>query len=659
MKKYLLRTLITTALIASSLSLVAPHAGYAETAGGEQTSGSDKNRNGTVADKNVNHESGATGDHSSERNHGGQKSDGSRQGTSNGDSSVRGSHKGDNSAEGGTHSDVRTTYGDKWAVVIGLDSYSDPSLNTVLPLDDSAKRVSEALTAKGFAQDHVRVLLNRDATKQSIMSAISGDWLGKLSRKSDLVFVFIATQCFPANDGKVYLLPYDTRLMNFFSSTVTVDDVLNAIKDKVQAKDVVLVFQTSFSGTPEMMAGCKTMFGRYNIAIHHNDVPDNFTVLCSSKPGQPTWGTYFSDNFAEDLSLNNKHDSLGDLFNKVRNDTVYDTAKDCAGCKVQSPVLISKRNAHAIQLGSQPEKPVTELPEEIALYLKGQSVYSRTQALLDEYRASRSRQEGWSDGSSFRQLEIGNSTSSLPEEFKTKVDNTMVLVKDYLKENPSYAAGHYLLGRLHQFKQEHQAALEQYKEAVRLAPDQSGYHAWVARALEANGQDAKAEWKTAYSLNNKSRSALDSLVKDAVVARDFSRAAELLNQSLALYPGDATLHVRLSDVLMRQGNLKAAVEQAQEAVFLDEHSIEALVNLGNLLMVNKDEKAAHAAYREALELNSRQADYYFVLAQALEKTNDPEGAIQAWSRFVDGSNKDDKRLDDAKKRLDELKKASE
>lgn len=554
---------------------------------------------------------------------------------------------------------ARNSYGDKWAVVVGLDSYSDPSLNTVLPLDDSAMRVSDALETKGFAKDHVRVLLNRDATKQSIMSSLSTDWLGKLSRKSDLVVVYIATQCFPATDGKVYLLPYDTRLLNFFNSSIDVDDIINTIKNNVEAKDVVVMFQTSFSGTPEMMAGCKAMFGRYNISVHQNNLPDNFTVLSSSKPGQPTWGTYFSDNFAEDLSLNAKHDSLGDLFNKVRSDTVYDTAKDCAGCKVQSPVLISKRNVQAIALGAQPENPVKTLPDEIALYLKGESVYSRTQALFDEYRASRSRQEGWTDSSNFRNVELGNSTNAMPEEFRTKVDHTIIMVNDYLKENPKFGPGHFLVGRLLQFKQDHQAALDQFKEAVRLSPNQTSYHAWVARAQEEMGQDSKAEWQKAYELNNKSRSALERLAKNAIVAKDYQSGVNYLNQILELYPGDASVHVRLSIALKEQGQLKLAVERAQEAVFLDENSIEALVNLGNLLMETKDEKAAHAAFREALELNSRQTDYYFVLAQGLEKTNDPEGAIQAWSRFVDGSDKDDKRLDDAKKRLDELKKATE
>jgi tetratricopeptide (TPR) repeat protein len=554
-----------------------------------------------------------------------------------------------------------TKYGDKWAVVIGLDSHSDPALNTVLPLDESAKRVSDALLAKGFAPDHVRLMVNRDATRQAILSSISSEWLGKLSRKSDLAVLFFANQCFPSSDGKVYLLPYDVRLSNFFASAISVDEILQAVKNDVKAKDVVMVFQTSFSGAPEMMAGLKTTFGRYNVSIHHNDLQDNFTILCSSKPGQPTWGTYFSDNFAEDLTLNTPGNSLAELFSKIKSDTVYDTAKDCAGCKVQSPIILSKSNPNAISLSAPVDYPVKTLPPEIGAYLKAQSVYTRTQALLDEYRASRARQEGWADSSvPFRKLEVGTTASSLSEEFRTKVDNTIVLVKDCLKENPNFGPGHYLLGRLLQFKDDHRGALEQYREATRLSPDSSSYHAWVARAMEKLGEEnAFGEWQEAYRLNNKSLSAIDSLADAAQRAGQYDHAAELLNQAIALYPGDAGLRVRMSDVLIKQGKLKLAVEQAQEAVFLDEHSFDALVNLGNLLVANKDESAAHAAFREALELGSREPEYYFVLAEALEKTNDPEGAIQAWTRFVDGSPKDDKRLDDAKKRLNELKKSSQ
>lgn len=572
--------------------------------------------------------------------------------------------EGAGSAAGGrknaTPAQSRTKYGDKWAVVVGLDSYSDPALNTVLRLDESAKKLSEALASKGFARDHIRLMLNRDANRQAIMSSLSSGWLGKLSRKNDLAVVFIATQVFPAADGKVYLFPYDTRLANFFGSAIAVEDILSALKSKVNAKDIVLVFQTSFSGTPEMMAGCKTMFGRYNVSVHQNELPEHFTVICSSKSGQPTWGTYFGDNLAEDITLSSKEDSLYDLFAKVRSDTVNDTARDCAGCKVQTPIMLSRRHPGAIALGAPPHDAVSNLPEEIALYLKGQAVYSSTQALFDEYRASRARQAGLSSSTvPFRQLETSTSTSSLSEGFRTRVDDTIVMVKDYLKENPQFGPAHYLIGRLLQFKDDHEGALAGYREAARLCPEQASYHAWAARAQERLGQDSDREWQLAYKLNSKSLSAIDRLATRSLDRGDLDRAGELFDQALALYPGDPTLHIRLSDVLKRQGKLKLAIAQAQEAVFLDEQSVEALVNLGNLLMANNDEKAAHAAYREALELDSKETEFYFVLARGLEKTNDTEGAIRAWTRFVDGSSRDDKRLDDAKKRLDELKKATQ
>lgn len=553
-----------------------------------------------------------------------------------------------------------TKYGDKWAVVIGIDSHQDPALNTVLQLDETAKRVSDALQAKGFAKDHVRLMVNRDATRQAIFSTLSKPWLGTLSRKSDLVVLFFANQCFPSSDGKVYLLPYDTRLSNFFTSAISVDDILHVVKTNVQAKDIVMVFQTSFSGAPEMMAGLKTAFGRYNVSIHHNDIGDNFTVLCSSKPGQPTWGTYFSDNFAEDLTIGKEEGSISDLFNKIRNDTVYDTAKDCAGCKVQTPVMLSKNNTSAINLSVKAEDPVSKLPEEIALYLKGQEIYSKGQELLDQYRANRAKLEGWSDSSApLRKLEDSTSPSSISEEFKGSVESMIATVREHLKENPSFGAGHYLLGRLLQFKGEHENALAEYKEATKVSPFVSSYHSWVARTQDRLGQNSTEEWQEAYRLNDKNLSAIDNLANAAQESEQYDRASELLTHAVTLYPGDAGLRVRMSDVLVKQGKLKQAISEAQEAVFLDEHSFDALVNLGNLLMANKDEHAAHAAYREALELGSHETEYYYVLGQALEKTKDTAGAIQAWTRFVDGTSKEDKRVDEVQKRLEELKKVTQ
>ncbi|MBX9667192.1 MAG: caspase family protein [Candidatus Obscuribacterales bacterium] len=556
------------------------------------------------------------------------------------------------------------SFGDKWAVVVGLDTYSDRALNTVLPLHETAKRVSDALISKGFAKDHVRVMLNRDATRQAILSSISSSWLGKLSRKTDLAVVFLANQCFPANDGKVYLLPYDTRLANFFATAVSVEEILEELRSHVQAKQLVLVFQTSFCGSPEMMAGCKTMFGHYNVSIHAQDLPDNYTVLVSSKPSQPTWGTYFSDNLAEDLSLNEGNASISTLFSKVKTDTINDTAKDCSGCKVQTPIMISKSDTDSIGIGGRPSKPVVELPAEISTYLKGQEIYSTAQSVLDAYRAVLARQEDWTAASNgsvapARRLDTAISTGSLPEELLTRIDDSLKSMTVYLKENSDFAPGHYVVGRLYLIKDDKDKALTAMQEAARLSPNSASYHSWLARTQERLGKDATDEWQSVYKLNRKSFSAIDSLASHAIDSGKYDQAAQLIGEGLVLYPGDAGLHVRMSNVLKQQGKMKHAIEHAQEAVFLDEHSFDALVNLGALLIATRDEHGAHAAFRQALELGAPQAEHYYVLAEGLEKTKDPEGAILALTKFVDGTAKDDRRMIDAKKRLDELKKASQ
>ncbi len=363
--------------------------------------------------------------------------------------------------------------------------------------------------------------------------------------------------------------------------------------------------------------------------------------------------------------MNEGNASIADLFSKVKTDTINDTAKDCAGCKVQTPIMISTSDTGSIGIGGQPAKPVQELPGEVASYLKGQQQYANVQSVLDEYRAVRARQEDWTataDGTAVvpaRRIDTTIAASSLPEALQARIDEALKSMTDYLKENPNFAAGHYLVGRLYVIKNDKDKALAEMEAAVRLSPNSASFHSWLARAQERLGKDATDEWRSVYKLNKKSFSAIDNLVSHAIDIGKYDQAAQLIGEGLALYPGDAGLHVRMSNVLKQQGNMKHAIEHAQEAVFLDEHSFDALVNLGALLIATRDLNGAHAAFRQALELGSPQPEHYYVLADGLEKTKDPEGAILALTRFVDGSAKNDRRIDDAKKRLNELKKASQ
>ncbi len=563
----------------------------------------------------------------------------------------------------GNHSAVKSAvsdFDDKYAIVVGVDSFSDPSMNTALAIVESAAKVRKSLLASDFSDDHVRMLLNKQATRQAILTSIAESWLPKLSDDKDLVVIFLAMQCFPANDGNVYLLPYDTDAHNFFATAIDANVLVRLVEEKVKAKRIVLVFDTSFSGAPEMMAGCKARFARYNFAPSKNSISNRLAVVVSSKATQPTWGTYFSDNLARLLADCHGREPLTELFSRVRRATINDTIKDCAGCKLQTPEIYGKGAALSTVIGGKGTQP-RQLNEEAVSYMQAEEICAETQALVDECEAKERSRAASGAGTANGTIASGTQSdtkdpASANANLSPELQKAIGVLQTAIRNHPHFAPLHFLLGRLLECAGQNKDASQSYEEAVRLAPEESLYRSQLAQALDRVGLDSDEQWKAAYRLNNKNLDALDSLALRAGEEKHIERAIDYLEQALSLYPGDAGLHVRLSDVLKRSGKMKQAIAHAEEAVFIDNRSFDALVNLGVLLMANKDDKGAHDAFRQALEVGSSDGEDYYFLARELEKTNDASGAIKALERFIAASRKDDNRLNEAKSRLDNLKK---
>ncbi|MBE0414944.1 MAG: caspase family protein [Dehalococcoidia bacterium] len=77
----------------------------------------------------------------------------------------------------------------KWAVVVGIADYQGTGYDLWHP-DEDAKEMRDALINKyGFPKDNIKILLNRKATANAILSAI--DWLAaKEDAQSTVVFFF-------------------------------------------------------------------------------------------------------------------------------------------------------------------------------------------------------------------------------------------------------------------------------------------------------------------------------------------------------------------------------------------------------------------------------------------------------------------------------------
>ena len=140
----------------------------------------------------------------------------------------------------------------KWAVIIGISKYSDPSANIYNP-DKDAKEMAWALeNIYGFPHDHIKLLTNNKATKDNIVAAI--DWLITNENSSSVIVFFYCghggqveegtySEIYPNDetDGKdEYMVTYDLWGIT--------DDYLKFRFSQIESTSFMLWFGNCHSG---------------------------------------------------------------------------------------------------------------------------------------------------------------------------------------------------------------------------------------------------------------------------------------------------------------------------------------------------------------------------------------------------------------------------
>jgi len=133
----------------------------------------------------------------------------------------------------------------RWAIVIGISKYADESIRDLRYADDDARAFYDFLTSPqagmgGFPEDHVRLLVNDDATARNIRSAITT--FLKRSAPRDVFTVFIAGHGSPDPErpDDLYLLGHDTELADLAATGVAVRTIQEAISSATAYNKVLI-----------------------------------------------------------------------------------------------------------------------------------------------------------------------------------------------------------------------------------------------------------------------------------------------------------------------------------------------------------------------------------------------------------------------------------
>lgn len=258
---------------------------------------------------------------------------------------------------------------DKWALVVGISKFKDPALNLKFPANDAKDFYNFLVTEGRFAKDHVKLLLNEQATRENILELLGDKWLPRAAMPGDLVVIYLSTHGSPAEmdvGGVNYIVAYDTNKDSLYASGIAMQDLSRIIKARVHSDRTLIIMDACHSGAtnPEE----KGIVRPANVDAEVISQGTGQMVICSSLPNETSWesksaqNSVFTKRLLEALRVRGADTSIGDAYSYLRDKVKEDVLRERG--QLQTPVLKSKWDGSDLRLSASPVEPRPALPGE-------------------------------------------------------------------------------------------------------------------------------------------------------------------------------------------------------------------------------------------------------------------------------------------------------
>lgn len=250
---------------------------------------------------------------------------------------------------------------DKWALVVGISDFQNPKLNLRYSSKDATDFANYLTRNAGFAPDHVKILLNKDATQRRILSELGNKWLPHVANPDDLVVIFLSTHGSGSEmdiGGQNYLLAYDTDIDDLYTSAIPMQRLAHDIRSRVHCDRVIIFLDACHSGATE--SGGKGLI-RTGVDAAELSAGSGQLVIASSKEDQISWESkklangVFTAVLLDTLKKQGASTTLGQMFDNLKDD-VQDTVLRERGT-LQTPVMKSEWNGNDVLIASKPSSP--------------------------------------------------------------------------------------------------------------------------------------------------------------------------------------------------------------------------------------------------------------------------------------------------------------
>lgn len=251
---------------------------------------------------------------------------------------------------------------DKWALVVGISKFQNPSINLKYAKKDAEDFATYLVSDAKFSADHVKLLTDERATRSTILSELGDKWLPRVVRPDDLVVIYFSTHGSPAAldiGGVNYILAHDTDAEGLYASGIAMEDLMRIIKARIHSDRVVLVLDACHSGVAT--AEGKGLARPANVDASAIAQGTGQLVISSSEPDQVSWeskrypNSVFTRCLIQALKKGGPNITLGDAFSSMKNMVENEVQQDRG--QQQVPILKSKWEGAGLRISAPPAAP--------------------------------------------------------------------------------------------------------------------------------------------------------------------------------------------------------------------------------------------------------------------------------------------------------------
>ncbi len=564
--------------------------------------------------------------------------------------------------------------GDKWAVVIGVSKFADPQ---VPPLKYSAKDAKDFYDylvdpALGkFQKDHVKLLLNEDASKVNIMDMLGDSFLPHAANPNDLVVIYLSTHGSPAGAdirGVNYVVAYDTQVRKLFATGLEMRQLLRIIKERVHTNRILLVLDTCYSGG----AGSDSGKGMVRTNVDSSTLAQGIgsLVITSSSPDQRSWesddlkNSYFTKYLIDSLKQSN-NGSVDQAFNSMKQKVQQSVLKDKG--EVQTPIMSGSFLGPALVLGITPSEthiaPVT-----VPLSNDTSSGGGKTATATDlstygeKMRTARQLIEAnklW-DASH----ELDAALKANPDSVEARLVSADVLdaqgryneayeaAKKAVMNDDESSQSHEKLARAYMHMNNIDEAMRQAQKTVTLDPENSmGYYlmGYINEKYLNRADQAEQLYKKALELNSLNGKAYMGLASLYTKQGKDDLAEGFVRKALESDSDDPDAHLALARIMSKRADSGKAADEVKKAILADPNNPVLHADMATFMATDKNRATdAENEFHKALELGPNVGYCHFAFAKyLLDSRNRQEEAEKEYRQAI----KLDPKLDEARVRL--------